>query len=265
MRFLTITCCLAALVYVLPSFSQDSVHVDLNLQLIEKISLDFAKDEIIEIRSGKTDMLIQTVVSDEEGQIESSFSLPNDSAWFYLVPKSFIRIWDENLTFEGIKSDTAINLRFELYPGKVCWDSFLVPYIYFVPNTTKLVDTSDFPDWVKASQEISAYGTTHAYQLKIKSYCGYNESKRLAKKRLDMISIDLLANGWPIDNLTFEVCSKKELFICQYCDGCHYHYLKGRGTTINRKILRSQTEEERLRLENLRSCVTLEWYREEAE
>jgi hypothetical protein len=162
----------------------------------------------------------------------------------------------------GQVSDSLDQKYIDTIPQKICWDSFLVPYIYFVPNTNRIADSSAFPAWVLASNEISGYGIDLGYKLKIKSYCGYKESKRLAKKRLDLIFIDLVANDWLIDNLTYEICGKKELFICQYCDGCHYRDLKGKGITINRKFLRSKTKQECLRLENMRSCVTLEWYKE---
>lgn len=252
-----------ALLFAVHTFSQDSVRVQLSLQLIERFSLDFADNERLEIRSGRTNALLTQLRSDENGQMQCSFSLPTDSAWFYLVPGNSLRVWDENLIFEGITSDTIFNLCFDLYPRKMCWDSFLVPYIYFVPNSTVITDTTDFPQWVKGSEEVHSYGTIYKNKIKVISYCGYRESERLAKKRLEIVVTELVANGWPKEDILEEITGKSDLFICEYCDGCHYHYLKGKGITINRKILGEEIGTEKQRLESLRSCVTLEWYMDE--
>ncbi len=249
-------------------FAIDSIHsqetdavlkVKLNLTISEPMHANIANRKI-EIRDFDPISVIESVETDSNGYVTVDFQLEKGKGGFQIVvlrAKGYHAGVEAEVVY--ISSDTVLNICIDLIPTRMCWDSFLVPYIYFEPNSTNFTDTLDFPRWV--SSEIVKdfqYLFEQDYKIKISSYCGYKESKSLAKKRLDLIANEMLANGWLLENLIFEVKGKDDLFICEYCDGCHFAYLKGKGFTISRKYLKDKPESEGLKLEQMRSCITLE-------
>src|SRR5690606_11991411 len=69
--------------------------------------------------------------------------------------------------------------------------------------------------------------------IEISAYCSYEEKESIAKQRAEEIKKIALEAGLNKEDIRINIIGKEEMFICQYCDGCHYVFLHGQGYTLS--------------------------------
>lgn len=232
----------------------DSLRITLQLHLSNTVTGNAIAGQQLNVVNLLQEKVVQQLVSDSSGNASTTFQIEEGGS-FFVRPVKGKYTCEKTVACYVLNADTSITASIELLPQKICWDSFLESYIYFERNTTKVVDSSGYYTWLSGSSMLLQETDK---TLQITGYCRYDESKRMAKRRAEQVKTELIVNGWSEDRITVVVAGKSDLFICQYCDGCHYEHLKGTGITIDRKMLNNAGSEQDT-LESMHSCVRLEW------
>lgn len=148
----------------------------------------------------------------------------------------------------------------ELTHRKICWDSFLPSPVYFEEGSAKLSDSIErqITLFLRSLKAENAF--TDTLKIELKGAVAYDERNRLARERLTYIYQLLIEAGFKPEHLDLNCIGKRPLFICRYCDGCHYSFLKGKGDWLSRKTFRKlQTDLERKQHLAERRVVMLAW------
>lgn len=168
---------------------------------------------------------------------------------------------------ENIDTTANTNLTIQqdvrLLPQKICWDSFLPSPITFDRNKATLPDDTLsrlVTELRYVETNLTAVFETN--KLKISAFRSYDENKKASSKRLQFIYALALENGIKKENIILEDAGKNDLFLCHYCDGCHYSFLKGNGKMLSKREFQEINDlQEKQEYNELRRTVLLEWVR----
>jgi len=245
-------------------FGQDSVSVEINILVIDKLQGIPIVNETIKIESVNFNYFQDfTLKSDSLGQIHFKKNFKSQLSSFPIL-LSGTNYYADFITIDSI-GNTSLKLDFkkEFIAMKMCWDSFLPSTMYFNKNELTTIDSSFSVDYLLTSFKrlIEEYPEPIAVRkLKITASCSYDERFRVSKKRLKKVAEIALEAGFKKEDLILINKRKKSLFHCDYCDGCHYFFLKGTGTTISLKNFKNLTETTEIdRQTTLRRSVHLKW------
>jgi hypothetical protein len=201
--------------------------------------------------------------SDSLGKITftKNFKLGLSSFSIVLSTSNYV---EDFISIDTISSTTnKLDFKKEFIAMKMCWDSFLPSTMYFNKNELTTIDSSFSVDYLLTyfKRLIEEYPEPIAVRkLKITASCSYDERFRVSKKRLKKVAEIALEAGFKKEDLILINKRKKSLFHCDYCDGCHYFFLKGTGTTISLKNFKNLTETTEIdRQTTLRRSVHLKW------
>ena len=245
------------------SFGQDSISVEINLSVVDKLQGIPIKNQAFTIKSD----YFQTFVleSDSLGKIRftKNFKLGLSSFSIVLTTANY---FEDFISIDSISSaKKKLDFKKEFIAMKMCWDSFLPSTMFFNKNELTTIDSSFSIDYLLTyfKQLIEEYPDLIAVRkLKITASCSYDERFRISNNRLKKIAEIALEAGFKKEDLILINKRKKNLFHCDYCDGCHYFFLKGKDTTISRKDFRELTDRTEIdRQTTLRRSVHLEWVR----
>lgn len=169
------------------------------------------------------------ISSDSIGNYQLEADLPRGNNIIYFNSAS--RNYNVDCAIEFVvQNDTIVETILPIKPSRLCWDSFLNDPLYFSKNQIELPMDS-LQEMIKILK-----GNSTEYQdlfenrlINISVYCSYDEKRSIAKKRAKWIESVIINSGLNQNNYKIVVEAKEPLFICDYCDGCHYFYLKGKG------------------------------------
>lgn len=172
------------------------------------------------------------ISSDSIGNYQLEADLPRGNNIIYFNSAS--RNYNVGYSIEFVvQNDTIVETILPLQPSRLCWDSFLNDPLYFSKNQFDLPKDS-LQEMIKIIKGVSSeYQELFENRLiKISVYCSYDERRTIAKKRAKWIEGVILNSGLNKHDFKIAIEAKRPLFICDYCDGCHYFYLKGKGHTL---------------------------------
>lgn len=223
---------LFSLSFSFTTFSQSSIEVSLKGNVSDSIRSIPLPYTPVSIYNGNT--LIHVSETDTEGSFNIQLKVPSGKNKLSIViqPKyysSYTVALDSNLQ-NTVNWEKTIRLE----PQKICSDSFLPTPIYFAENTTVL----DKKDEMRLLTELFHINEQLQFMfakksLELVAYCDYNEKPKIAEKRMLYIYNMALEAGFKQVDLRMKVLAKRELYVCDYCDGCHYFYLKGQGISLS--------------------------------
>lgn len=219
----------------LQAFCQTSIEVTLKGKVSDSIRTIPLPHTLISVYNEKE--LIQTVSTDLEGNYLLNLNVISGKNKLSIEIKSefystYNQFLDSNLLTKG-----QFNYEIKLLPIKICNDSFLPTPIYFDENAIVL-DKKDemrlLTEFFHMNEQLQFMFAKKS--LELVAYCDYNEKPQIAEKRMLYIYNMALEAGFKQEDLRMKVYAKRELFVCDYCDGCHYFFLKGQGTTLSKSV-----------------------------
>jgi hypothetical protein len=161
----------------------------------------------------------------------------------------------------NLQSSIDIKADLILTPQRVCWDSFLPEAVYFEENAIELSKDQELlllKEFFRMNEQMQS--VFYIKRLEIMAYCDYTEKYNIAEKRMLYIYNLAVEAGLNKNYLRVKIYGKKDLFICDYCDGCHFFYLKGQGTSFTKKLYSAlETEEEQEAHRAKRRTVQFNW------
>lgn len=243
------------------SFGQDSISVEINLSVVDKLQGIPIKNQTFTIKSDYFQSFM--LKSDSLGKIRFTKNFKLGLSSFSIV-LSTSNYFEDFISIDSISSaKKKLDFKKEFIAMKMCWDSFLPSTIYYNKNELTTVDSSFSMDNLLNHFKVlmeSYPEQNEIRKLKITASCSYDERFRVSKKRLKKVAEIALEAGFKKEDLILINKRKMSLFHCDYCDGCHYFFLKGKGTTISRKAFRKLTYRTEIdRQTTLRRSVHLEW------
>ncbi|MCC6702458.1 MAG: hypothetical protein IT221_13095 [Fluviicola sp.] len=219
----------------LQAFCQASIEVTLKGKVSDSIRTIPLPHTLISVYN--ENKLVQTVTTDLEGNYLLNLNVLSGKNKLSIEIKSefystYNQVLDSNLFTNG-----QFNYEIKLVPIKICNDSFLPTSIYFDENAIVL----DKKDEMRLLTELFHMNEQLQFMfakksLELVAYCDYNEKPQIAEKRMLYIYNMALEAGFKQEDLRMKVYAKRELFVCDYCDGCHYFFLKGQGTTLSKSV-----------------------------
>ena len=164
--------------------------------------------------------------------------------------------WDTVIT-----RDANFEQPVRMKPASICWDSFLPTPIIFDKDKSELkkVHLNKLLYWIREAPK-SLDDVFEKKSVEIIAYSSFNESEQVAKKRGEYIYNLFLENGLHRDDITLEIKGTESFFYCEYCDGCHYYFLKGKGVELSKELIDKETDNEITEeYQQMRRIVELKW------
>lgn len=243
------------------SFAQDSISVEFKITVIDKLQEIPISNQAFTLKSNCFHPFVLN--SDSLGKITFTKNLKLGLSSFSIVLTTS-NYFEDFISIDTISSTTnKLDFKKEFIAMKMCWDSFLPSTLFFNKNELTTIDSSFSTNYLltyfkRLKEEYPQL--IEKRKLKITASCSYDERFRVSKKRLKKVAEIALEAGFNKEDLILINKRKKNLFHCDYCDGCHYFFLKGKGTTISHKAFRRLTESTEIKRQTkLRRSVHLEW------
>lgn len=219
----------------LQAFCQTSIEVTLKGSVSDSIRTIPLPHTLISVYNENE--LIQTVTTDLEGKYQLNLNVKSSKNKLSIEIKSEFYSTYNQVLDSNLFTNCQFNNEIKLTPIKICNDSFLPTPIYFEENAIVL----DKKDEMKLLTELFHMNEQLQFMfakksLELVAYCDYNEKPQIAEKRMLYIYNMALEAGFKQEDLRMKVYAKRELFVCDYCDGCHYFFLKGQGTTLSKSV-----------------------------
>lgn len=238
---------------------QDKIQLTIHGNVVDSDSNKKIRSAKIELYSLKGVTL--NSISDSLGYYNFSTFLTNDDTLVSLK----ISAEEYNGEIKTINISDSNRVVFEndikLEPQSICWDSFLLTPIEFEYNEFKLLesDLKLLEYWASNLNE-SLKERLIDYNIEIVAYCSYDEQTKIAKRRGEYVKKIFVSNGLNPENFIVKKEGHKDFFYCMYCDGCHYHYLKGQGIELTRQLIKNEHDiKMKKEYSEMRRVVELRW------
>ncbi len=214
-------------------YCQDSVTVVVKGKVMDTVQ-NIPVAEVGIISMANLEKTYQSI-SDSLGRYSILYRLPIGENFITIQPLNDRRGSFGNYFEFQVSSDSIIQKDIQLTPVRMCYDSFLPSTLLFEKNQTKPSQDSlrDTQTLLQYAASLSQY-IFEKRVIEISVYCSYGEKRSIAKQRAEEMKRMAIEAGITIENLRMNIFGKEEMFICQYCDGCHYEFLHGQGYTLSK-------------------------------
>jgi hypothetical protein len=224
-------------------FSQDSINVLIHGTVSDSTRSMALPNSILKLYN--QEQLYKTILTNNAGAFDITFRVPAGKNKLKLTVTTTNY---QETTFELDSNEHhsfVLPVKLFLTPQRICWDSFLPEAVYFEENATELSKDQELlllKEFFRMNEQMQSIFRTK--RLEVMAYCDYTEKYSIAEKRMLYIYNLAVEAGLNKNFLRVKIYGKKDLFICDYCDGCHYFYLKGQGSSYTKKAFSELEMEE---------------------